>query len=107
MIIIQIEILKYLFCYLGALFTTEYVDHKIGLPGISISSAAAAIQAQGGLFSINHLDIYYEGKDLRNICVGCRSVLPFELSTFSLLFFFSTQVLFFLFLFFAAYVSAA
>ena len=57
----------------GALFTTEYVDHRIGLPGVSIVGAVAAIHAQGGLFSINHMNLY-EGDasdEQRNDCVGC------------------------------------
>lgn len=58
----------------GALFTTQYVDHRIGnTPNMTIEAAAAAVHAQGGLFSINHIDMY-EGDangDLRNGCVGC------------------------------------
>ena len=55
----------------GALFTTQYVDHKLGLPGVSPAGAAAAIRAQGGLLAVNHLDMYEPGPDLRNACVGC------------------------------------
>jgi hypothetical protein len=57
----------------GAILTTKYVDHRIGLPNVTIASAAAAIHAQGGLMSINHMNMY-EGDvdgDLRNDCVGC------------------------------------
>jgi hypothetical protein len=55
----------------GALFTTKYVDHRIGLPGVSIDKAVDAIHAQGGLVSINHLDNYENDGTLRNKCVGC------------------------------------
>ena len=55
----------------GALFTTEYVDHRIGLPDITIDRAVDAIHAQGGLVSINHLDNYENDGTLRNSCVGC------------------------------------
>lgn len=56
----------------GAIGTTKYVDHKIGWPGVTVRAAADAVHAQGGLFSINHFDMY-EGSafDVRNRCVGC------------------------------------
>src|SRR5206468_1453551 len=38
----------------NALGGTQWVDHKIGLPGVTIDGAVAAIHAQGALFSINH-----------------------------------------------------
>ena len=41
----------------GAIGTTAYVDHKLGLPGVTIQGAADAVHAQGGLFSINHFDM--------------------------------------------------
>ena len=58
----------------GALFTSTYVDHRIGLPGVTIQSAAAAIHAQGGLFSINHMYNFESdaSDDGRNDCVGCQ-----------------------------------
>jgi hypothetical protein len=37
----------------------------------SISDAVDTIHATGGLFSINHFQLYLPGKDLRNVCVGC------------------------------------
>jgi hypothetical protein len=47
---------------------TRYVDHKVGLT-TTVGEAAAAIQAQGGLFSINHPVL-----DLGTICIGCAWV---------------------------------
>ena len=55
----------------GAIGTTQYVDHKIGNGGATIAGAADAVHAQGGLFSINHFNVYEQGSDLRNQCVGC------------------------------------
>ena len=57
----------------GALFTSATVDHRIMNPNVSIQSAVDAIHAQGGLFSINHMDNYEPDAngDLRNSCVGC------------------------------------
>jgi hypothetical protein len=68
----------------GAILTTKFVDHRIGLPGVTIAGAAAAVHAQGGLFSINHRDLYMPDADgdLRNDCVGCAwdfgGVLPWD-----------------------------
>ncbi|MFO0616515.1 MAG: CehA/McbA family metallohydrolase [Polyangiaceae bacterium] len=45
---------------------TEWVDHKIGQPGVTIQSAADAFHANGALFSINH-PLF----DLGNLCIGC------------------------------------
>lgn len=65
----------------GALFTTEFVDFRMNwprassAPAVSITSSVQAIHAQGGLFSINHLDIYIPSSDPDgdeiNSCVGC------------------------------------
>jgi hypothetical protein len=55
----------------GAILTTQYVDHRINNANVTIQGAVDAIHAQGGLFSINHLDVFEEGNDLRNTCVGC------------------------------------
>jgi hypothetical protein len=57
----------------GALFTSAYVDHRIGNKGVTIQGAADAVHAQGGLFSINHLENYEADADgdLRNSCIGC------------------------------------
>lgn len=57
----------------GAMFTSEFVDFRIGLPGVTIQAAADAIHGQDGLMSINHIDSYTgdSNGDLRNACVGC------------------------------------
>ena len=55
----------------GAIGTSEYVDHKVGVGGVTVSGAAAAIHAQGGLFSINHEDSFQPGGVEGNKCVGC------------------------------------
>ncbi len=54
---------------------TQWVDHKIGQPGVDITSAAALFRAQDALFSINH-PLY----DLGNACIGCswKHDLPVE-----------------------------
>lgn len=41
----------------GAILTTTYIDHRIDWRGITVTAAAAAAHAQGGLFSINHFDM--------------------------------------------------
>lgn len=45
---------------------TAFVDHKIGLPGVTIDAALDAFEAQGALFSINHPAL-----DLGDACIGC------------------------------------
>lgn len=45
---------------------TGWVDHKIGLPGVTIESAAKAFADQGAILSINHPKL-----DLGNACIGC------------------------------------
>lgn len=45
---------------------TKWVDHKIGLPGVTIEGAAAAFADQGAIFSINHPVL-----DLGDLCIGC------------------------------------
>ncbi|MEP7121373.1 MAG: CehA/McbA family metallohydrolase [Byssovorax sp.] len=45
---------------------TAWVDHKIGLPGVTIEAAAKAFAAQGAIFSINHPAL-----DLGDTCIGC------------------------------------
>jgi len=61
------------FGHAGALFTTSYVDHRLGLPNVTLAAAAAAIHAQGGLLSINHLENYQPDAsgEFVNECVGC------------------------------------
>jgi hypothetical protein len=58
----------------GALFTSKFVDFRMGVPGVTIEGSIDQIHAQGGLFSINHYDLYTADPngDLRNSCVGCE-----------------------------------
>jgi hypothetical protein len=49
-----------------AIGATGWVDHKLGLPGVSIEAAAEAYAAQGALLSINHPVL-----DLGELCIGC------------------------------------
>lgn len=55
----------------GAIGTTRYVDHKLGMT-TTPKQACDAVHRQGGLFSINHFDMY-EGwaGHIVNQCVGC------------------------------------
>lgn len=50
----------------NAVGATQWVDHKIGQPGVTIGGAVDAIRAQGAIFSINHPVL-----DLADICIGC------------------------------------
>ena len=50
----------------NAIGATQWVDHKIGQPGVTIDVAADQIAAQGAIFSINHPTL-----DLDTICIGC------------------------------------
>lgn len=45
---------------------TKWVDHKIGLDGLTITQAATAFRDQGAVFAINHPTL-----DLGNFCIGC------------------------------------
>lgn len=45
---------------------TQWVDHKIGQPGVTIEGAAAAFREQGALFAIAHPTL-----DLGPFCIGC------------------------------------
>lgn len=45
---------------------TEWVDHKIGQPGVTIHDAAQQFADQGAIFSINHPAL-----DLGDLCIGC------------------------------------
>lgn len=45
---------------------TQWVDHKIGQPGVDILGAVAAFHDQGALFSINHPVL-----DIGDLCIGC------------------------------------
>lgn len=50
----------------NAFGTTAWVDHKIGQPGVDITSVADAYHAQGALFSVNHPAL-----DIGTLCIGC------------------------------------
>jgi hypothetical protein len=50
----------------NAVGATKWVDHKIGLPGVTIEGAAQAVADQGALFSINHPVL-----DIGDLCIGC------------------------------------
>ena len=45
---------------------TVWVDHKIGLPGVTIEAAGQAFADQGAILSINHPVL-----DLGDLCIGC------------------------------------
>lgn len=45
---------------------TEFVDHKIGQPGVTIEGAIQAFREQGALFSLNHPKL-----ELGDLCIGC------------------------------------
>lgn len=45
---------------------TEWVDHKLGQPGVTIEGIAAAYRDQGALLAINHPAL-----DLGPLCIGC------------------------------------
>jgi MYXO-CTERM domain-containing protein len=45
---------------------TKWVDHKLGIDGVTAQTAADAFAAQGALFSINHPTL-----DLGDLCIGC------------------------------------
>ncbi len=45
---------------------TQWVDHKIGQPGVDIVGAVEAFHDQGALFSINHPVL-----ELGDLCIGC------------------------------------
>ncbi len=46
---------------------TQWVDHRVGFNGVTAAAAAAAIVAQGAVFSINHPVL-----DLGDQCIGCK-----------------------------------
>lgn len=50
----------------NALGATEWVDHKIGVRGVSTADAIQAYHEQGALFSINHPTV-----PGGNFCIGC------------------------------------
>jgi hypothetical protein len=50
----------------NAIGATEWFDHKIGQPGVTIQGAIDAIRNSGALFGINHPAL-----DLGDKCIGC------------------------------------
>lgn len=52
--------------HMNAFGVSAWVDHKLGLPGVTLDAALAAYAAQGALVSINHPAL-----DLGPLCIGC------------------------------------
>jgi hypothetical protein len=50
---------------------TRWVDHKLGLDGLTIEDAVAAYRADGVFFSLNHPAL-----ELGDLCIGCAWTLP-------------------------------
>jgi hypothetical protein len=50
---------------------TRWVDHKLGLGGLTIEDAVEAYAADGVFFSLNHPEL-----DLGDLCIGCAWELP-------------------------------
>lgn len=46
---------------------TKYVDHRLGLDGVTIDTAFAALKEQGAVVSLNHPLL-----DLGDSCIGCK-----------------------------------
>src|SRR4029079_18804411 len=44
----------------------HYVDHRVGLGGVSAQTIVDDVVGQGGVFSINHPKL-----DLGDVCIGC------------------------------------
>lgn len=51
----------------NAIGATQWVDHKIGQPGVTIEGALEKIHAQGALFAINHPALA-----VGDLCIGCE-----------------------------------
>jgi hypothetical protein len=45
---------------------TQWVDHKVGQPGVTVESSISAFNAQGAVFSINHPTV-----NVGTLCIGC------------------------------------
>jgi hypothetical protein len=50
----------------GAFGATDWVDHRIGQPGVTIEAAAQAFAEQGAPFILNHPNL-----ELGELCIGC------------------------------------
>ena len=57
--------------HLNAIGATRFIEHKIGLFGITIADTAKAARSQGALLSINHPTL-----DLGDACLGCAFKQP-------------------------------
>ncbi|MEX1364036.1 MAG: CehA/McbA family metallohydrolase [Nannocystaceae bacterium] len=55
---------------------TQWVDHKIGQPGVTVADAIAAYHAQGALFTVNHPVL-----ELGPLCIGCAWEHPVDGAT--------------------------
>jgi MYXO-CTERM domain-containing protein len=62
----------------NAIGASQWVDQKIGQPGVDINAAAKAIRAQGGLFAINHPRAPESLPVVGQICIGCRWNQPID-----------------------------
>lgn len=60
----------------NALGATQWVDHKIGVRGVTTADAIQQYEDQGALFSINH-----PLSPGAPICIGCRWEIPVDAST--------------------------
>lgn len=64
--------------HLNAIGATRFIEHKIGLNGITLADTADAARGQGALLSINHPTL-----DLGDACLGCawqQPLAPTELA---------------------------
>lgn len=50
----------------GVIGSTTWINHRIGTRGASVDQAVAATHDSGGIFSINHPDLF-----VGDICIGC------------------------------------
>jgi hypothetical protein len=57
----------------NAIGATEWVDHKIGVRGVTAAGAVQAYHDQGALFSINHPTV-----PGGNFCIGCPWEIPVD-----------------------------
>lgn len=49
-----------------AVGTTAYIDHRVGLGGVTATSIIDEVHARAGVFSVNHPAL-----DLGDLCIGC------------------------------------
>jgi hypothetical protein len=50
----------------NAIGVSQYVDHRVGLGGVTARTIAADVVGQGGVFTVNHPEL-----ELGDACVGC------------------------------------